>query len=652
MEQGDIYNNQKIYLAKSNFSNLAEKDIILSSQILKKNEIELENKLKEEENIFAEMKKQQEKWKKAQYPNNSQGNQYNQYNQYNQLNQLNQLNQSNQSNQSNNSTNSSLNSNNQISFNSQLNMPGMSNNIINDSYRISLSPSQLNYLSQVPIDKSQHFVLNNQINNNNNIQGIQGIQGKSINSLGRAYSQINIGIKNPTIGISNNIPTNIKNHLSSKGINYINSSFIPTPLNLQIKQEQEKKDKLIKTEIIERHGVKYTNYFEYPKEQKEKYIDELLKDMNLFGNITKKEIEKEKKLNPTKYLSIEDAMRLGDNNNMYKNDYFVLAVLSQALEFQGCSVAIEKNYPQNKEDNKEINSTIQFLANGMYNFKKYILYFNFGEQNNKILFRDILKQNHFNLKLKKKLQEVLNLQDNDIIICNRRFEPYSVTAIIKKSEFNEYSKENLLQILKKDPQFINIQYIEKNILLSGCKLNPYILDCRGNNKDGGWGNNEIRGGLPYYPPNGWVGYGLRIADRFDNGDNSWIDYNHSKGEWSVAYHGIKSGLIGNQIFNSKNSIMMSSILIAGMKYQFKDFKDAYHLGQKVGEGVIITPKPQIMEQNCGSFNCCGKKYKIGFMTRVMPKKIRCPEGQDNYWVINGTDNEIRPYRILIKEVLN
>ena len=62
MEQGDIYNNQKIYLTKSNFSNLAEKDIILSSQILKKNEIELENKLKEEENIFAEMKKQQEKW--------------------------------------------------------------------------------------------------------------------------------------------------------------------------------------------------------------------------------------------------------------------------------------------------------------------------------------------------------------------------------------------------------------------------------------------------------------------------------------------------------------------------------------------------------------------------------------------------------------
>ena len=38
------------------------------------------------------------------------------------------------------------------------------------------------------------------------------------------------------------------------------------------------------------------------------------------------------------------------------------------------------------------------------------------------------------------------------------------------------------------------------------------------------------------------------------------------------------------------------------------------------------------------------------MTRVMPLKKRCAQGQDDYWIINGTDNEIRPYRILIKEL--
>ena len=346
-------------------------------------------------------------------------------------------------------------------------------------------------------------------------------------------------------------------------------------------------------------------------------------------------------------------MHLGYNNNknIYKNEYFVLAVLSKALNFQGCSLLIERNSPKIIEDKKEIYTTVQFLANGLYNFKKYIFYFDFWQERNNILFHDIQKNNKFNLQLKRKLQEIFNLQENNLIICNRPFEPYSVTAIIKKSKFNEYSKENLLQILKNLPEFSAIKYIEKSILLSGCKLNPYMLDARGNNKDGGWGYNEIRGGKPYYPPNGWVGYGIRIADRFDNGDNSWIDYKNSKGEWSVAYHGFKSGLLGNQLF-SKSNIILSNLLISGIKNQFKNHNDIFHIGQKVGEGIIITPNPKIMEKNCGSFDCSGRQYKIGFMTRVMPAKIRCPEGQDDFWIINGIDNEIRPYRILIKEVWN
>ena len=57
-----------------------------------------------------------------------------------------------------------------------------------------------------------------------------------------------------------------------------------------------------------------------------------------------------------------------------------------------------------------------------------------------------------------------------------------------------------------------------------------------------------------------------------------------------------------------------------------------------------------MEKHCAIIDCYGIKYKIGFMTRVKPIKIRCAQGQDDYWIINGTDNEIRPYRILIKEL--
>lgn len=42
-----------------------------------------------------------------------------------------------------------------------------------------------------------------------------------------------------------------------------------------------------------------------------------------------------------------------------------------------------------------------------------------------------------------------------------------------------------------------------------------------------------------------------------------------------------------------------------------------------------------------------EKYKFLLMCRVDPKKIRQPN--DNFWVLNPTQDEIKPYRILIKK---
>jgi hypothetical protein len=40
------------------------------------------------------------------------------------------------------------------------------------------------------------------------------------------------------------------------------------------------------------------------------------------------------------------------------------------------------------------------------------------------------------------------------------------------------------------------------------------------------------------------------------------------------------------------------------------------------------------------------------MCRVNPKKIRQPEGYKNGWILNPTPDEIRPYRILVKTIMN
>ena len=463
------------------------------------------------------------------------------------------------------------------------------------------------------------------------------------NDINILSNSVNNTITNPQISNINESEFNPKCNITSNKniINLINS-------NIPLQDQQKKEDFKRKTEISIKHSVILSDYYENTPGEEESKIDQLLEEMSIYGDITKKEIEIEKSKNPDYYISIEKAIDKSNKseNSDFKNEYFILSILAKALMRQGCTVAIERNPPNDKDKNHEINTTVQFLVNGMYNFKKYIFYFDFGDEKNKEILKNKKELNNFNLKLKKKLLSLFGLNENDIIMSDPRLDPYTITSIIKKEKFKKLSKEKIFQELKEDPEFNQIKEVEHCILLSGCKLNPYMMDSLGNNKDGGWGINEIRGGLPYLPPLGWCGYGLRVLNRFDKGDNTWFDYKNSKGEWCVAYHGLGNSLGGSQILNN----FELNSLNTGIKKEFENSNDKNHPGEKVGEGIYVTPNPKVMEEICGIYNFERKKYKIAFMTRVHPKKIRIPEKKPDYWVINGTDNEIRPYRILIKEV--
>ena len=162
------------------------------------------------------------------------------------------------------------------------------------------------------------------------------------------------------------------------------------------------------------------------------------------------------------------------------------------------------------------------------------------------------------------------------------------------------------------------------------------------------GKNEKRGNMEYNPPIGWIGIGLNILDKYDNGDNTWLEMYNLKGEWCVAYHGVygeedmvkkRSGLIIEEGFKSGNG------------QEHKDCKDKFHPENKVGEGIYCSPKIEIAEEYAGTIKINNKKYKTVFMVKVKPNAIRCCndcEFAKDYWVINR--GEIRPYRILYKEV--
>ena len=61
------------------------------------------------------------------------------------------------------------------------------------------------------------------------------------------------------------------------------------------------------------------------------------------------------------------------------------------------------------------------------------------------------------------------------------------------------------------------------------KLSKSHLDARGNRFDN-LAINKKRGNKPYNLPLGWIGIGLNVLDKYENGDNKWIVMKNIKGE--------------------------------------------------------------------------------------------------------------------------
>ena len=197
--------------------------------------------------------------------------------------------------------------------------------------------------------------------------------------------------------------------------------------------------------------------------------------------------------------------------------------------------------------------------------------------------------------------------------------------------------------------------------MKGCKLTPNMLDSRGN-RESGWGVNEKRGGFDYFPPpKGWKGFGLKVVGKYDNGNDDWLAYNGNKNEWAIAYHGIGIGGECKSVEEATHNIYKGGFKPGSgqvhrnqkninKRYKANDINNDH--SKKVGEGVYCSPKPEVMESyaNTSSIVINRKYYKMGFMMRVKPDKIRISNANKYYWVLDGTTDEMRPYRIMLKEV--
>ena len=322
-----------------------------------------------------------------------------------------------------------------------------------------------------------------------------------------------------------------------------------------------------------------------------------------------------------------------------------LALLAQNLEHCGITTAIEKQKEDddiNKENEEESSTSLQFIVNGLINKFKYEFSFDLGEERNN------------NLRKKSSLDYNI-LEDKIIITCPQKGS-YKVQVIFISEDF-DLNPEQFKNSCTNDEEFKELCYlkeIQKKVIMEGVKLSPNMLDYRGNQTPDGYGRGQKRGTYDYIPPLGWKGFGLKVLGKYDNGNDDWIKMDNNPNEWAIAYHGIGRGRNDVEDITRKIATAEYQKLIKGANQSLKDFDDDNHPGKKIGEGVYCSNDIGYIEKYnlCGNSNTQinGKKYKMAFMLRVKPDRIRVNKKYPNEWILDGTTDEMRPYRILLKEV--
>ena len=332
-------------------------------------------------------------------------------------------------------------------------------------------------------------------------------------------------------------------------------------------------------------------------------------------------------ITPKINITIDECLKL-------KNEpFFILGILGKYLQQIGISVTIDreesKRSPYISEYQKSI---IQSICNSYILKNKYLLHFDLGEKKLKFLINEPEERRKFNEKIRKAIMKIFNFKEEEFLLSNHRKEKNKFTAmIVIKSNFSkDITKDELIKVFSEDEELKTLERVDKELLMPKIKLSQSMLFPKEDNKKNKWAIGEKRGGEDYMPPLDWIKYGINIDHGFNERSPDWISYLHKRGEWAVAYCGIG--------------------ITETLKQIYENDDDIRHRDKKVGVGVYCPSDPKLLEKYAETINANGENYKVGFMIRVRPDKIRASEKDQNMWVVNGNYNELRPYGILIKKI--
>jgi hypothetical protein len=168
------------------------------------------------------------------------------------------------------------------------------------------------------------------------------------------------------------------------------------------------------------------------------------------------------------------------------------------------------------------------------------------------------------------------------------------------------------------------------------------------NRDYPTAQEEKRGGLPYYFPQGWYRHALKVVDKYP-GDQQWLGMNNAPGEWAVAYHGTKSpgvrGIVDKGLLHSFVTADAYKNEAKQQNPSIPDVKGLY-VATHCEMGASGYTQPFAVTDSTG----VTKQYRVVFQCRVQPGKFTTHTGPVQTGMAWRVFDEkaIRPYGLLLK----
>lgn len=246
---------------------------------------------------------------------------------------------------------------------------------------------------------------------------------------------------------------------------------------------------------------------------------------------------------------------------------------------------------------------------------------------------------YLNCLIKDRIVKSFNISKNDIYFFNYNLEKMEVSLIIYNKKIS-----GLPAMLK----HFGVKTIVKP-LLSYIILASNIFEKKYCKYPYSWPEDKLkRGKKRYFPPCEYYGLALKIKEKYKKYGKEWLGKTGDKEEeWPVAYHGVGKGKVFKKILSILDDNLKEG---PGQLYKTCRTKINKNEFDFCKEGVYLAPDIEEAEKYADKvmLGWFRKKFQFVIMTRVNPKKIRDPGNFPVNWILNGNDEEIRPYRLLIK----